>query len=232
MSNEAFDALKTYDWGTDPSVLNLINDAVVATHGNAAARHELEVRLVEVLKSGVSRAAKDYVCRTLTVIGTAESVPALAALLADKDLSHMARYALERIPAAEAAQAMRDALPKLSGTLKVGIIGSLGVRGDTASVPALATLLGAADPAVARSAAIALGMIGNAEAAKTLTEVKPADADVKLIVVDARLACAERYVVAGKKAEAAAIYEALVGSGQPKHVRVAATHGMLQCAGN
>ncbi len=33
------------------------------------------------------------------VIGTAESVPALAALLPDKDLSHMARYALERIPA-------------------------------------------------------------------------------------------------------------------------------------
>ncbi len=61
----------------------------------------------------------------------------------------MARYALERIPAPEAAQAMRDALPQLSGKLKVGVIGSLGVRQDAASVPALAALLGDADPAVA-----------------------------------------------------------------------------------
>ena len=47
----------------------------------------------------------------------------------------MARYALERIPAAAAAAALRDALPKLTGTLKVGVIGSLGVRRDAASVP-------------------------------------------------------------------------------------------------
>ena len=92
--------------------------------------------------SGLSRAAKDFACRTLTVIGTAASVPALAALLADAELSHMARYALERIPAPEAAAALRDALPKLSGKLKIGVIGSLGVRRDEASVPALAALLG------------------------------------------------------------------------------------------
>ena len=90
---------------------------MVATHGDAAARKELETRLAAVLDSGGSRAAKDYVCRKLMMIGTAESVPALAALLPDKDLSHMARYALERIPgpgsgpgaARRPAEARRDA---------------------------------------------------------------------------------------------------------------------------
>ena len=83
----------------------------------------------------------------------------LAALLAEKDHSHMARYALERIGAAEAAAALRDALPKLAGALKVGVIGSLGARRDAASVPLLAGLLGNADTAVACSAALALGVL-------------------------------------------------------------------------
>ena len=136
MLDQAFEALKTYDWGTDRKALNPIDEAVVATQDDAAARKELETRLAAVLKTDVSRDAKDFVCRKLMVIGTAASVPALAALLPEKEHSHMARYALERIPAAEAAQALRDALPKLSGELKVGVIGSLGVRGDAASVPA------------------------------------------------------------------------------------------------
>ena len=155
----SFEALKTYDWGTDPKVLNPIDEAVVATHGDAAARKELEARLAAVLKTDVPRDAKDFVCRKLMVIGTAASVPALAELLPDKDLSHMARYALERIPAPEAAQALRDALPKIDNALKMGVIGSLGVRQDAASVPALVALLGDADATVARSAALALGAI-------------------------------------------------------------------------
>ena len=57
--DKAFEALKTYDWGKDYSVLKPIDDAVVATHGDAAARKNLERRLVAVLKSNVSRDAKD-----------------------------------------------------------------------------------------------------------------------------------------------------------------------------
>ena len=74
-------------------MLGPIEDAVPASLGDAAARKELETRLVALLAGGTSRAAKDYVCRALTFVGTADSVPALAAMLPDKDLSHMARYA-------------------------------------------------------------------------------------------------------------------------------------------
>ena len=45
MIDEAFEALKTYDWGVEPKVLNPINEAIVATHGDADARKELETRL-------------------------------------------------------------------------------------------------------------------------------------------------------------------------------------------
>ena len=46
MLANAFDALKTYDWGTDLSALASIEDAVVAAHDNEAVRQELETRLI------------------------------------------------------------------------------------------------------------------------------------------------------------------------------------------
>lgn len=231
MLDQAFDALKTYDWGKDPAVLNPIQEAIVATHGNEAGRKELEGRLAEVLKSNVSRDAKDFVCRKLMIIGTAASVPTLAALLGDNDLSHMARYALERIPAPQAAQALRESLSKLGGALQVGVISSLGVRRDAESVPALAALLRDSDSAVARAAALALGDIRSGEAAKTLTDAKPQGGGAAAAATDATLACAEALLRDGKKAEALAIYKSLSGPQQPKHVRLAATRGMLATAG-
>lgn len=231
MLDQAFETLKTYDWGMDPKVLKPIDEAVVAAHGDAAARKQLEARLAAVLKTDAPRDAKDYVCRKLMIVGTADSVPALAELLPKQDDSHMARYALERIPAPEAAQALRDSLPKLAGALKIGVIGSLGVRRDGPSVPTLAALLADADAAVARSAAYALGAIRSPEAAKALTESKSVSAEAKQAVSDALLACAEGLLADGKKAEASSIYKRLTGGDRPKHVRLAATRGVLACAG-
>ncbi len=175
MLDQAFEALKTYEWGQDRSVLNPIDEAVVATHGNADQRKELEIRLADVLKTDVSFDAKQFVCRKLMVISTSASVPTLASLLTDTKLSHMARYALERCTAAEAGQALRDALSDTSGELKVGVIGSIGVRGEAESVAPLGTLLGDDDASVARAAAISLGAIRSSKAAKALFDGKPND---------------------------------------------------------
>jgi HEAT repeat protein len=230
MLDQAFDALKSYDWGADPKVLRPIEEAVVSTHGNGAARKELEARLSAVLSTSVSRDAKDYVCRKLMAIGTASSVPALAPLLSDKDLSHMARYALERITAPEAAQALRDAMSSLTGALKIGVISSLGARRDSSSVSALASLVSNGDAAVARAAALALGAIRNREAADALAKAKPSGDDAKSAVTDATLACAEGLLAEGDKLQALAAYKKLAADGQPKHVRLAATKGIVACA--
>ena len=229
MTDQAFEALKTYEWGVDPKTLAPITEAVVASHGDAAARKDLETRLVEALSSEVPRAAKDYVCRQLHSIGTAAAVPALAKLLADKELSHMGRYALERIPAPEAGAALREALGKVDGKLKIGVISSLATRREAASVAPLAALLKSDDAAVARSAVQALGFIGTAEAAKALRA--GVTDKTKVPVADALLVCAEQALADGNKAEALAIYKGLAMDDQPKHVRVAATRGVLACTG-
>jgi HEAT repeat protein len=231
MLDQAFETLKTYDWGTDRKPLEEIDAAVIASHNDAAARTDLENRLAAVLKTDVSRDAKDFACRKLMIIGTAASVPTLASLLSANDLAHMARFALERIPAPEAAQALREALPKLKGSLKIGAISSLGVRRDAESVAPLAKLLTDSDSAVARAAAIALGDIRTSNAAKALGDAKSASTEVKPAVTDASLFCAEGLLAEGKKAEALAMFKAYAGDDQPKHVRLAATKGMLACAG-
>ena len=228
----SFAALASFDWGKEYATVRPIDDAVIATQGDAAARKDLETRLAAVLSSGASRDAKGYVCRKLTVIGSAASVPALAALLADKDLTHLARYALERIDAAEAAQALRDALPKLDGALRVGVIGSLGARRDAASVTVLVALLADGDKAAACAAACALGRIGGVEAGTALGQfASHAPEGVNLSAADACLACAEQLLASGKKAEAKQLYKSLLGQNQPKHVRLAATRGLLTTAG-
>jgi HEAT repeat protein len=229
--DKSFEALKTFDWGSDYEAIVAIDDAVIATHGDAAARKDLETRLAAVLKTNASRTAKDFTCRMLSEIGTADSVPALAGLLSDKDLSHMSRYALQRIDGAESVKAIRDALPKVSGSLKAGMIQSLGARRDGASVDALYALAGDADKTIAYAAINALGKIGNAEAAKSLGNiVKKSPDDLKLISADACLVCAERLSDDGKKAQALVLYKSLSGEDQPKNIRLAATRGLLAAA--
>jgi len=229
--DKALETLKTYDWGADREALNPIDQAIVATHGNAAARKALEKSLVDALASGISRSAQDYVCRKLRVVGTAQSLAALAALLPAEDTSHIARYALERIPDEKAAEAMRNALPKVSSKLKSGIIGSLGVRRDSKSIMLISKFLADSDVQVAKAAAQSLGLIGTLAAAKELSRfAKKAPANMKVPLADACLACAERLLADGEKSEAVALYKELQGGDQPSHVKAAAMKGIVTAA--
>jgi HEAT repeat protein len=231
MLDTAFEALKKFDWGTDLAVLNPIEDAVIASHGKPEAAKELENRLVASLQGELSRDAREYVCRKLAAIGTAASVPALSALLLKSDSSHMARFALERITAPEAAQALREALSQASGGVKIGVIGSLGGRRDSAAVAALAKLLQDADLTIARAAALALGSIGTAEAASALQLALKSSSLNPQTLIDSILSCAESLLAGNQRAASMAIYQAFAGESQSRLVRLAATRGLLACAG-
>jgi HEAT repeat protein len=226
MLDQAFEALKTYDWGVDPKVLSPIPAAIVSTHGDAGARKELETRLAAVLTSDVPRAGKDAVCRALRTIGTAVSVPPLAELLKDENLSHMARYALQVIPAPEAAQALLAALPKAPAKIKIGITSSLGARRKDVPAAPFASMLADKDPAIARAAALALGALGSPEAAKALSSAKATDGTTKAAIADSLLECAENLLAAGSKADAKAAYEKILASKPSEVVKVAATLGI------
>ena len=124
-----------------------------------------------------------------------------------------------------------DALPKVAGKLKIGVISSIGARRDSLAVPALSGLLKDPDAAVARAAAIALGSISSGEAVKALQSAGSLEEQAAQAMVDAQLRCAEALLADNKKADALAIYKSLSGEQQTKQVRLAATRGMLACAG-
>ena len=85
----------------------------IASAEDAAAEAAVdEAGLIDVLESDAGWLEKQTACRGLRQIGTVKSIDALAALLPDEELSHMARYALEPMPYPQAGQALRDALAK------------------------------------------------------------------------------------------------------------------------
>jgi hypothetical protein len=231
--DKAFEALATFDWGADRVAIEPIDAAIIATHGDVSGRAALESRLLKLLSGTIPRDANDTICRMLSAIGGPASVPALAARLANKETSHMARFALERIPGPESIAALRTALESVENDLKIGLISSLGNRADPASVSLLAPLLSAPNAALAKAAAAALGLIGTSSAAAALGGAKPAETAVGFALLDARLCCAERLLKNGKRAEALAIFTTLAdGTANPKPVRLAATRGKLACLDN
>ncbi len=227
--NAAFAALKTYAPGSSRAALLPIDEAVVAALADKAARKELERLLIMAFKDAGSVAAREYVCSKLAMIGTKSCVPTLAGFLSVPEIASAARNALEVIPDRRAAQSLRDSLPKLQREQKVGVINSLGVRRDADSVRVLSSLLKATDTGIAGAAAAALGEIGSTRAAKALRTFQPAaPASLRQQWTDACLVCAERLLVAGKRAEAEAIFQLLAANTQPNHVKQALVRGLAQ----
>ena len=187
-----------------------------------------ESELIAVLQSDAPQKEKVDACRELGRIGSKDAVPALAALLSDEKLSHMARYGLEPNPDPAVDEALRDALGKLTGLPLVGVIGSLGVRRDAKAVGQLAKMLDSPDADVVRTAARSLGQIATADAASALTEaLTKASAERRPLIADGCLACAEALLAEGKRREAAGVYQSVAKAELPKHFRVAVAHGML-----
>jgi len=195
----------------------------------AAASGDGEAQLIAVLQSGATQKEKADACRELAHVGTKKAVPALAALLGDEKLSHMARYALEPIldPAADAA--LRDALSKVKGRPLLGVIGSLGVRRDAKAVDALAKLLADADADVAQAAARALGRIGTPDAAKAIdAALAGAPAANQVAFCEGLFRCAEALADGGQYAASQSIFDRLRGLNQaPQQVRAGALRGAI-----
>lgn len=189
--------------------------------------------LIKILKSDAPSSEKAITCKKLTIYGSKEAVPALAPLLTDAQLTSWARTALEAIPDASAAQALRDAMPKTQGRVLIGIINSLGVRQDREAVSALAAKLNDADNGVASAAAEALGHIGTSSAAQALKAALGNARDgARSSVAYGYLLCAEKALAQGNSSEAVRIYDAIrQTSSLPKQRVLEATRGAILARG-
>jgi type 1 glutamine amidotransferase len=224
--DKLFEKIKKYDYGQSRAALTEVSNKIRDAHGSRAELRKLEKSLVEVLQSDATQAGKQFVCRKLSIIGTTQSVPALATMLTKPKMSDMARYALERMPGKAVNEALRGALAKTTGKTQVGIINTLGQRGDKKAVGAISKLIDSSDALVADAAAAALGHIAGPKATKALAAARSkAKGKLRLVVLDSYLKCADQLAAAGKKSEASAIYRQL--SKEPAPIGAAALRGMV-----
>ena len=188
-----------------------------------------EASLIAVISGSAGWQEKFEACRALREVGTANAVPALAVLLRQEDLSHMARYALESMAYPEAGTALREALGSTSGTIRVGVMTSLGVRGDETSVRLLAELMEDSDEATSAAASAALGRIATHGATKALLDYsKEAPESRRTVVAEGLLVATQRAVERGEGNRTVSVYKALSNETWPMHVRMGAFDGIVR----
>ena len=210
----------------------LLTLIAAGTQVNAANIPHEQQKLIEVLRSDATPADKALACKRLAIIGNAEAVPALAALLPSPELSSWARIALEVIPGAAADDALRAASGRLHGRLLVGVLNSLGVRRDTKAVDGLIARLKDPDPSVAAAAAVALGHIGSQPAVAALRHalvIEPKE--VRSAVAEGCILCAERYRAQGYAAQAKNLYDEVRRADLPQTRILEATRGAILACG-
>jgi hypothetical protein len=139
MTPDPWDLCLALEYGGDRSFAWSVQQEITRTSPTGWSK--LEARLLAALaKPACTAAATAFFCEMLALVGSAKSVPALAALLRRPKTAEAARYALEAIPGREADAALRAALGELTGAAQAGLQGSIAARQNAptaaASTPA------------------------------------------------------------------------------------------------
>ncbi len=218
-------ALETYEAGSDRKALVMIEQEVRAAT-SPEQRRAVERKLLGVLRSAEAYlGGKDFACRMLRRVGGEAAVPVLAGLLGDAKLSHLSRFALQGLTTPRAGQALLEALPKAAPDLQVGIIESLGERGDQPAISAIAGFLRSDSASLRRAALVALGKINGAAAVTALTGADVAEA-LTPVLHAALLRCADG-LRSEDEAAALGLYRSLLEEGDSIPTRIAAARGII-----
>lgn len=167
----AWTDMAKYEAGQDQKALLAMNWVVINAMNDRNQRAATAARLAKILQDrATTAAARQFICAQLYRIGTEAEVSAVAPLLLDPATTDTARLFLERIRSAESAAALRAALDKLEGRALIGVVNSLSLIQDAASVDRISALTRSQDAAVALAAWRALGNFGSDSAARFLID--------------------------------------------------------------
>ncbi len=222
--NDPYQALVKREFGTAANELAALEKQIESS--KSEEHPAIEARLIAVIEApGATMPGKQFACQMLRLVGSRKCVPSVAKLLVDEKLSHMARIVMQGINDPTADQALREALGKTQGMVRIGIINTLGDRGEigleSGSLTALAGLLANGDEATVNAALEAIGKIGGVKAADALDKAKVPDA-AKTMWSQAYLRSATGLTAKGETARAQKMYQVLQGGNYPSQVRAGA----------
>lgn len=230
--DELVKGIEKYRWGQSRVPLRKLEDFVRGFLDSAEMCKMIENRFDAMLVSDVSLAVKQFICRQLSIMGTEQSVKTLASMLGDEATSDMARYALGRIPSDAVDKLLRRSLNETSGKIRIGIINSIGVRGDVEAVGLLEKFVSSDNAETASAAVSALGRIGTKQAADLLAnQMEKVKIVTKKKFMDAYLNCGYKLTEAGKNRQALEIFEKVYKSEADRSSRIAAFRGMVGSSG-
>ncbi len=200
--------------------------------GNAAEREALaRVLAAKAADDALPQPARVWIVRQLEYMGAGEAVNALTKVMAEEDaeLRECARRALEKNPDPDAAASLRAALEKATNvSWKIGLINSLGQRGDGKAVSLIGKQLD--DPQTATFAALALGRIASPAAVdalfKALGKKVPGAADALIVAANSILS--NKTGARPAFTEAKEIYQKLIAAELPSQTRGAALIGLAR----
>src|ERR1051326_6438928 len=219
-------SLATYEVGQSRQPQAEFTQFVQDSMASPALLKEIETRLLAFLQSNATPAGRQFALRELSLVGTEASIPVLTPMLLDPATSEMARFALARIPGGAASEALRTSLGKASGSIRVGLINSVGQRRDSQAVAALGALASSSDPSASQAALAALSQIADRAALNTLAalHLKASSAPVEPIS-RAYLECAN-HIAPDDRQSALQIYRKLRAGTEPPLIRVGALSGL------
>ncbi len=206
----AWAEMPKYEAGQDQKALLAMNWVVIDAMKDADTRAATAARLARLLQDPATTvAARQYICAQLFQIGTETEVAAVAPFVLDPATSDMARLFLERVKSEASIGALRSALDKLQGRPLTGVVNSLSIMGDEASVDKIIALTRNEDPMVALAAWRALGNFGSVPVADFLIDGLKKAQEASPPMESAAVRTAILLESAGKQDKAMEIYRLL-----------------------
>ncbi len=225
--------LKSYTYGNTNGVdLGWVEKQVGMASADASARRQVEQKLIDTLAAATTNDARQFLCRQLRTVGTAKAVPQLESMLTNPEISHMARYALGRIDAYQAGEALHRALKKTSGRVKSGIINTLAQIGYGKALADYMKHVGDPDKDVAIAAIRATGRFPCSSSIIALQRARrSAGKDIQIEIDAALLVSAEVFLAKGDKKRAGAIYQEFYSGKYSGQLRTAGLRGLAATQG-
>lgn len=218
-----------YDYGDSREALSTLSDLMRNACEDETKLAEYEKEILAALQSEKTTfAAKQYLCKELSIFGTEESVPTLEKMLENDKQADMSRYALERIPGEKVDDALLKVMKNTSGLVKVGIINTIGERAVKSAVKDLKELVTDKDDEIAAAAVAALGKIGTDESSAVLAQVVAKSDKVRNVAVEAYLKNADSFENMGEKTKAEKIYTQLFNKQESIPAQSAALTGLVR----
>jgi HEAT repeat protein len=145
---------------------------MVQTYAGMDRAPEVEQALVRELQAAHSAETKRSLCMLLGHIAEQNaSIDALYITMNDKEVAESARLALSRIPNRRASQCLVGALQITADDARLGVIASLGLRGEPMAASYIAPGVIKGDPATARAVIDALALLPSPQSFAALKEL-------------------------------------------------------------